>query len=423
MKRLVTAVVLCVLPAVTATGADTAPPAPPVEALVAQALDRAPSLAAARERVAAAAAVIDAAAVLPDPMLEVSIDNMGLTSWTVGKEEMSMVSVSYLQPLLYPGKRDARRAAAAAEVAPREAELDVLRRQVALEVRTVCAALYGLDREGASLGAARELLDLLTTTVTARYAVGEVDQGAVIKAQLEQTRLDERLDDLAAERSALVARLNVLRDLPGDQPLGTVVALPAVGPPPQPWDGEVVAGSPYIAVLRQELAAAERRVELARAELKPNLLAGAGLGYRGDFDPAVSLRFGIELPARRDANQRARLVGAEREVARLHAELRAAEAEARGTATRLAAEWRRASAQLERYREAILPQTSAAIDAARSSYLAGRGDFSTVLEDFRAWLDARVELARREGGRYVVWAQLEALLPEPADSRAQEVNS
>jgi outer membrane protein TolC len=135
------------------------------------------------------------------------------------------------------------------------------------------------------------------------------------------------------------------------------------------------------------------------------------------------LRFGIELPARRDANQRARLAGAEREVARLQAELRAAEAEARGAATRLAAEWRRANAQLERYREAIVPQTSAAVDAARSSYLAGRGDFSTVLEDFRAWLDARVELVRREAGRYVVWAELEALLPEPADSRAQEVNS
>lgn len=423
MKRLVTAVVLSLLPAVTAAGADTAPPAPPVETLVAQALERAPSLAAARERVAAAAAVIDAAAQLPDPMLELSIDNMGATSWTVGKEEMSVVSVSYLQPLLYPGKRDARRAAAAAEVAPREAELAALRRRVALEVRLAYSALYVLDCEVASLDAARELLDLLNATVTARYTVGEVDQGAVIKVQLEQTLLAERLDDLAAERAALVARLNVLRDLPGTDPLGAVVALPPVEAPPGPWDEAITAGSSELAVRAEELAAAERAVELARAELKPNLLVGAGLGYRGDYDPAVSLRFGIELPARRDANQRARLAGAEREVARLQAELRAAEAEARGAATRLAAEWRRANAQLERYREAILPQTSAAVDAARSSYLAGRGDFSTVLEDFRAWLDARVELARREAGRYVVWAELEALLPEPADSRSQEVTS
>jgi outer membrane protein TolC len=423
MKSLVTLVVLALLPVLAADGSDAVPPAPPVEQLVAQALERAPPIAAARERVAAAAAVVDAAAVLPDPMLEVSIDNMGVTSWTVGKEEMSMVGVSYVQPLLYPGKRDARRASASAEVAPREAEVAALGRRVALEVRLAYSALYVLDCEAASLGAARELLDLLTATVTTRYAVGEVDQSAVIKAQLEQTRLAERLDDLAAERAALVARLNVLRDLPGAEPLGVVAALPPVGPPAQPWDRAIAEGSPAVAVLQHELTAAERRVEMARADLKPNLLVGGGLAYRGDFDPAVSLRFGIELPARRDTNQRARLTGAEHEVARLRAERHAAEAEARGAAARLAADWQRANSQLERYREAFLPQTSAAIDAARASYLAGRGDFSTVLEDFRAWLDARVELARREAGRYAVWAELVALLPEPAGSAAQEVNS
>jgi cobalt-zinc-cadmium efflux system outer membrane protein len=412
-----------VVPALALAGADPLPPAPPVEALVAQALERAPSLAAARERISAAAAVVEAVAVLPDPMLEVMIDNVGPTPWTVGEQEMSMVGVSYLQPLLYPGKRDARRASAAAEVVVREADFAALQRRLALEVRRNYAALYRLDREVVALAAARELLDLLAATVSARYAVGEVDQGAVLKAQLQQSRLAERLDDLAAERAGLVAGLNALRDLPGDQPLGVVAALPHVEPPPQPWDEAVTAGAPGIAVLRHEVAAAERQVDLARVEVKPNLLAGAGVSYRGDFDPLVSLRFGIELPVRRDAHQRARLAAAERDAERLRAELRAAEADARGAAARLAAEWRQAGNQIGRYDQAILPQTSAAVDAARASYLAGRGDFSTVLEDFRSWLDARVQLARREADRFVVWAELEALLPEPAADPAQEVNS
>jgi hypothetical protein len=65
-----------------------------------------------------------------------------------------------------------------------------------------------------------------------------------------------------------------------------------------------------------------------------------------------------------------------------------------------------------RYREAIVPQTSAAVDAARSSYLTGRGDFSTVIEDFELWIEARVELARRQADRYTVWAELQALAVE-----------
>jgi hypothetical protein len=62
-----------------------------------------------------------------------------------------------------------------------------------------------------------------------------------------------------------------------------------------------------------------------------------------------------------------------------------------------------------------------ALDAARSAYLAQRADFSTVLEDFDLWLDARRGLARREADRYSTWAELDALLhsaPEaPADPR------
>ena len=420
MKRLAVFIV-GLLPAFAVGAADPVSPAPPVEELVAQALERSPGLAAAHAQVAAAAAVVDSAAALPDPMLELSIDNIGATSWTVGEEEMSMVGVSYVQSLPYPGKRAARRAAAQAEVAPRRAGLAAARRRVAFEVRLAYAALYALDREAASLDDAAELLDLLETTTTTRYAVGAVDQGAVIKAQLEQTRLLERRDDLAAERAGVVARLNALRDLPGAEPLGPVVALPAVAPPPGPWDEAIAAGSPELAMRAQEVAAAERAVELARLELKPNMLAGAGLGYRGDYDPAVSLRFGLELPVRRDANQRARLAAAEHDAAGRRAALHAAEADLRATAARLDADWRRALAQVERYRGAVLPQTSAVVDASRASYLAGRGDFPTVLEDFRTWLDARTELARRERDRYAVWVELESLLPDSTDAPVAEV--
>jgi len=90
-------------------------------------------------------------------------------------------------------------------------------------------------------------------------------------------------------------------------------------------------------------------------------------------------------------------------------------------ALRQEAERQRADRQLLRYREAIVPQTSAAVDAARASYLAGRGDFSTVIEDFELWLAARAEVARREADRFEIWAQLEALVaPAPATEGESE---
>jgi outer membrane protein TolC len=80
----------------------------------------------------------------------------------------------------------------------------------------------------------------------------------------------------------------------------------------------------------------------------------------------------------------------------------------------LRAAWARAEQQLRRTRDAVLPQSSTAFDAARSAYVAGRGDFATVAEDFRLWLEARVELAEREADRFVTWAEIDALLAEPS---------
>ena len=79
--------------------------------------------------------------------------------------------------------------------------------------------------------------------------------------------------------------------------------------------------------------------------------------------------------------------------------------------------WRNADAQVRRYREAILPQTSAAIDAARAAYLAGRTDFSTLVEDYEFWLQAREQLAQRDADRFRLWSDLDVLV-SPAGSKA-----
>src|SRR3972149_5302852 len=109
-----------------------------------------------------------------------------------------------------------------------------------------------------------------------------------------------------------------------------------------------------------------------------------------------------------------------RELERARPELRAAQAMARAEAARLRAAWERAERQVRRYRQAIIPQTSAAIDAARFSSLAGRGDFSTVVEDFNFWLDARAQLAMREADRFMVWAELETLITPSAAAAAEQ---
>ncbi len=387
-------------------------PAPPPDELVAVALAQSPTVAAVTARLAAAAEMVEPAGALPEPMVELMLQNEGLTDWTVGDMPMSMIGPEVSQRLPWPGKREARREAARAAVEIRAGEVEQVRRRLAAAVHTLYAELYARDQERAELRAAGELLDLLNETALTRYAVGETDQAAVLSAQLELTRLGERVEDLAAERAALVAALDRLLDRSGGVPLGEVRALPPVTPPPPPWEETAVVAAADVAVARAAVGAAEKQLEVARLDLRPDFTTGAGVGVRGGLDPVLTLRGGVEWPLWRRAKQEPMLRAAEYELAMARAELRAAAADARAEAARLASEWTRAERQIVRYREAVLPQTSAVVDAARVAYLAGQGDFATVLEAFRRWLEARSGLARRQADRYVVAAELAALVGE-----------
>jgi outer membrane protein, heavy metal efflux system len=416
------ALLLLVAPAVPLTLPQTVPPAaPPVEELVAAALTRSPALAALRAQVAASRhRELPAAAALADPMVEATFQDVSFPRYTVGKDENSMLAIEIRQGLSYPGKRAARRDAARAETAGREAELARLERSVAAQVRAAYARLFALDGETTSLGAARELLEVLSATASSRYSAGQAEQEALLKAQIEVSRLDERVADLQAERAAAVAELSRLLDRPGAEPLGPVVSLPPVAVPHGGLEALAEARSPEVAVRRTGVEVAERQLAMARLDLRPDLSAGAGLGLRGGLDPVVTLRFGVELPLWRRQKQLPLVAAAEAELEAAQHQLRDAQAMARSAAARLAARFFAAEGQIRLYREAILPQTSAAIDAARASYLAGRGDFTTVGQDFNLWLDARKQLAGREADRFATWAELDELTQLGAPAAAPE---
>jgi len=388
-----------------------------VEGLVRTALERSPDLAALREKAAGAGEMVRLAGALPDPMLDMMIQNVGWDRWTVGKEEMSMVSVSVRQSLPYPGKRAASREAARAEAAMADAEIAQTMRRIALEVRTLSASLYSLDNEAASLEASKELLDLLSATAADRYASGQAEQEAVVKARLEILNLENRRDDLAAERRKIVAGLNRLMDAPPEQPVGSMRTLPDLPLPAASWTDLAEANSSDVSVKVAEELASRKRLDRVKLDLRPDFGAVGGIGLRGGgLDTVMTLGVSMELPFWKKEKQQPMIRAAEHDVERTALELKAAKADVRASASRLKADFDRLDLQIRRLSGGIIPTTSEAMSAALASYIAGKGDFSTVIEDFRAWLDARVELARRSGDRYSVLAELDSLIAPPLDA-------
>ena len=220
-RGVVLAAILVAVPAAAQPAAPErdVPPAPPVEALVAEALERSPSLAAARARLAAAREMVAPAGALPDPMVELMLQDVGFPRYTVGTEEMSMVGPEVRQALPYPGKRERRAATRRAgrrrrprPTSSRSRAADRWRRGAH---RCTPASTPSTGARSA-LGAAGELLDMLAATVghalqRRRGGAGSGDQGPARGARGST----ERGDDLAAERAVLVAALNRLLDQAG----------------------------------------------------------------------------------------------------------------------------------------------------------------------------------------------------------------
>ncbi len=394
------------------------PTAPPVEQLVDRALARAPSVAARKARLDAAEIAAKTVDVLPDPMVEFEYRAGGFPRFTIGSDPGSMLGASVRQSLLTKGRREARRAVANAGIGQGRAELNTLTTALATAVRVLYAQLYVIDRERETLVDAGQLVSLLEATVSARYSAGASDQASVLRVQLERTRLGERVADVANERIAALIALNRLMDDPPDTLIGTVRELPVAAQFPaaagEPTLSVVPKTAPAIVLKHAEIEVATRRVAEARQELRPSWSVGGGLYWQGGLDRMATFNVGIELPFRKARKQRPLIAAAERELQAARLDLADTSAEVRAEAARLAADWQTATLQIERYRSAILPQNSAALDATRSGYLVGRGDFVSVLDEFRRWIEVRVGLARREADRYAASAQLDALLAKAA---------
>lgn len=379
-----------------------------LDALANKALENTPSLFALRARLKAANERITAADAFPDPTLEMTMQEIGVYRFA----KNSSFLLEYRQALPYPGKRQSRQMSAKAEALVQAAEEEALRRKIVAQVKIGYVRIYALDAERRVLATARELLNTLADALSARYKTGEAEQEALLKIRIETSRLGERELDIESERSQWVAVLNRLLDSPDETTMAEIPALPTL-------DSEELAekalleralqNAPEIAIAAASLKVAQSRAAEARLDQKPDFMLGVGAGLDGMPQPMVMLRLGIELPVFSKTKQEPLLRSARFEVEAATQDLREAQANTRAEARRISAQWQRDTKLVQRYTQAILPQTRAAFDASSARYVAGKGDFSQVVEDFDRWLEATTQLARRESERFITWIGIESL--------------
>lgn len=398
-----------------AAPADGAPPSTgdaTLDALVRDALEKSPEYARARAAVDAEREREPQVSALPDPTLTFGIQNDGFNGLQIGTMETSFWQIMLTQPFPWPGKRGARERAARAQTSVVEAQLARIQLSTAAEVERAYVDLL-LVRGQLALQAKLEALWREAEAIArTRYEVGSGAQSDLLRAQLERSRLAQQRIALESTERTRVQTLNRLRVQPLDEPIPTTRAL-ADAPAPAPASPEEAVAdaerrSPELAQARRAVEAAERRVEVAKADRWPDLSVTAGIMPRGQLDPMWLASVGVTLPIFSGSKQsRAVAESGHRRASETQGE------EATLQVVRLRAQERQAILSAltrtnELYRSAVLVQSDAAVRSTLAQYEVGKVTFASVLDvlrglvaDEKGYLDTlaqaqRVAIAGRE---------------------------
>lgn len=383
-----------------------------------QARERSPRADAARALARAAESRISEAKLPPDPQLQLGFMNRALP----GLEPMpgiGMTQLTLMQMLPVAGQLRlkgsvARHQAAAAGERAVDAEWEV-RSAVAMAFYD----LYATDRQ---LTVARETLRLLhdiSRTAESMYRVGEGRQTDVLRAQVEIARMTEDTLRMVAMRQAMAARLDALLDRVASVTDAPVLpAFPAAVPELEALQQQALADRRMLRAAAAEVDAASDMRRLAKREIWPDLQIGiayaqgpplAAMDEPTRTERMGSLMFGASVPIFARGRQLAMREEAVAMEQMARADLTAMRADTRGRVAAAFADLQRARRLQQLYRATVLPQASATVQSAFSSYRVGAVDFMTLLDNQMSVNEYRSELAVLEADEGKAWAELEML--------------
>lgn len=363
--------------------------------LIEEGLRANPEILAARKAIEAAQARIVQARSLDDP--ELNIESWAIPiSQPANLNQANMHMVNLRQRFPFPGKLRLRGDVAAQDEAMERARYRAKEREVIAAVKKGYYDLFMADRNIQITQEQLALLERILKTVESRYAVGKVAQQDVIKAQVEQTDLLNRLITAEREHHHAEARLNMLLNRPPGDPIGRTVERE---PPTTPFEQEelyrlTIDSSPELQGAVSLVRRAELSRELAiRNQKYPDFMLGLGYWYnpQGNFQHTYSGMLTLTIPffwtkAKHD-----------KEVEEASAQIARAEATHRATKNLALFEIREnlvtlnAARQLVAlYRTGLLPQVELSLRAAEAAYQTGRLDFTGLLEAERTLRDARL---------------------------------
>jgi cobalt-zinc-cadmium efflux system outer membrane protein len=360
--------------------------------LIQVALTRNPAIKAAAERYKSQQARVPQARSLPDPTLTVGW--MGnITPFSVQQGfPPSYRGLTVAEHFPYPGKLTLQGKLADRGAEAAWWEYEQVRRQVTSDAKV---AYYEYSYYTQALEITRKdksLLQKLASISQELYKVGKGMQADVFRAQVEVSRIDQKLIILSQMQDTSRARLNTLLFLDPESPL------PAPAPY-QPAEFHVTLQELYVLAQQNDpgLERDQRMIEsnryavnLARKAYDPDFNVSYSYQQRPVLQDSNGFMVGINLPIFFRTKQREGVIEASHDLTGAQHDL-----DNRMTTLNYEIKQQYLSATASRdlsnlYAKAIVPQSSLALESSMSAYEVGKLDFLSMLTNFMDVLNYEV---------------------------------
>ena len=394
-----------------------------------------------------------AAGQLPDPRVSINMANLPLDSLNFGSEPMTQLQIGVSQ--VFPrGEKLALESRQFRELSERQPMMRADRKaRVAANVTTLWLDAFFYGETIRLLEQDRTLFEDLVDVVQSRYAnsLGKTRQQDLVRAQLELTRLEDRIARMQSQKESSERMLaewlyERASDYPGFAEIQLTETLPQlslrdhetvyVGADSEKKHGsgsertlvEYLLEHPAILSLDQKILAQNTGVEVAHQAYKPQWGVNAAYGYRDEDRMGVkrsdffSIGISLDIPLFTENRQDRQVQSAVSEAEALKTDRALALRQMRSRFESARAELLRLDQRRQLYQSRLLDEMRQQAEAAMVAYTNDEGDFAEVIRARIDELNARIEALSIEIERRKAIAQLNYFLFS-TDSSANSNNN
>lgn len=348
-----------------------------------------------------------AAGTLPDPELMLGIRDFPVT----GDNAFSPTADNFTMYMVGVMREQVRRSKRLAEASRLRAEAFVSRAQGTAQERRIRREVMIAWINAVEAKAKQRLLDRLVADLRVGHQVMEavIPTGGSTPAlalqmqaeiALAQTRQAAARGEEARARAELARWIGGLANRPLPDVIPTLELPVSVATTPDLGD------HPAVQVAEAQEQAAQRQVDVARADRTSNISWSASYGWRPEFGDLVTAQVTIPLQINRSGRQNRRIAeaGARAEAARLRAQ--DTQRELSGAYGAAVAQYKSAEAQLAILTNQAIPSLEASFKAAEARYGSGQGTLEMPLTIIERYVETNVQAVEERARRARAAAEL-----------------